>query len=44
MICRAVMKISFEGFTYYTFEGIYYKTIIDSNGEVAYQVVGDIRG
>jgi hypothetical protein len=29
--------------TYYTYDGIYYRAFIDQNGEVAYQVVGDIR-
>ena len=36
-------KFVLDGFTYYRFDGVYYKAIIDTNGEVAYQVVGDIR-
>lgn len=36
-------KIVIEGITYYTFDGVYFKAFVDDRGEVAYEVVGDIR-
>lgn len=36
-------KVIIEGISYYTYDGIYFKAFVDDRGEVAYEVVGDMR-